>query len=194
MMRSSQWSKLHAILSLEASNLLTSYDVQTIRLSSLHLPRPYANFAIHSYNSTRKEKKKISCISVYKYLSNHYSFVNHGFLFSCTVNSWIFLSNQVLIYFLVGLQWYDITTSLIQIPVSITKSFIGLMGPNLGSTLFSQENPYTSSYFGINPRSANWSLTRSSMGGCRNQVSAPWDGCDVDLHCLILPSCRSIRL
>jgi len=49
----------------------------------------------------------------------------------------------------------------------------GLWGPNPGSKLFSQTNPYTTGPFGISPRSADWSLTQSSMGGCWNQVFAP---------------------
>ena len=54
-------------------------------------------------------QKKISCISVYKYLSNHYSSDKCTFLFSCTVTSLIFLSNYFSIPFLVRFQWCDIT-------------------------------------------------------------------------------------
>jgi len=67
-----------------------------------------------------------------------------------------------------------------QIPIPETKPFFGLMGPDPGSALVSQENPYTTGPFGISPRSTDQSLTRSNMGGCKNQVSAPLDGCDVD--------------
>ena len=56
------------------------------------------------------------------------------------------------------------------------------MGPDPGSVLTSQENPYTTGPFIINPWSADWSLTRTSMGGCRNQVSTPRDGSDVVLY------------
>ena len=137
------WSTTRAILSSEVSCLRTSSAVHTIGLSSLHLPCLSANFAIHSYNSTWKEKKKILCISVYRYLSNYYSFVNRGFLFSCATNLWIFLSNQSPISFLVGLS------------VTTIEPFVGLMGPNVGSMLSKQENPYTTSPFSINPWSAD---------------------------------------
>jgi len=53
------------------------------------------------------------------------------------------------------------------------ESHVGLMGLDLGSELISQTNPYTTSPFGINPWSVDWSITRSSMGGWWNQVSAP---------------------
>ena len=59
------------------------------------------------------------------------------------------------------------------------KVCVGLRGPDLGSTLIIQTNTYTTVPFGISSRSADESLTRSSMGGCWNKVSAPWDGCDV---------------
>lgn len=43
--------------------------------------------------------------------------------------------------------------------------FAGLMGPDLGSDLFSQINLYNTGPFGISSQSMDWSLTRSSMGG-----------------------------
>jgi len=67
-----------------------------------------------------------------------------------------------------------------------------LVGLDRSSSLVSQANPYTIGPFSISPRSANWSLTRSSMGGCRNQFSTPWDARDVSVYSLILPACRSI--
>jgi len=51
--------------------------------------------------------------------------------------------------------------------------YVGLWGPDPGSELVSQTNPYTTGPFSINLRSVDWSLTQSSMGGCWNQVSAP---------------------
>ena len=134
---------MHAILSSEACNLLTSSSVQTISLSSLHLPWLSANFVIHSYNSTEKEQKKISCISVYRYLSNHYSFINCRFLFSCAVNSWIFLSNQVSIYFLVGFQWCDITHLFQVDPSPDNETICCLRGswPRLKVSCTNQQNP-----------------------------------------------------
>lgn len=165
MMWWSQSSTAHAILSSQASNFRTNSGVQTIGLSSLHLPWSSANFVIHSYNSTRREQKKILCISIYKYFSNHCSFVNHGFLFSFAVNLWIFLSNQYSTSFLVGFQWCDITHLVMQIQILAMEPFVALMGPDLGSALFNQENPYTTCPFCISPQSADQSLTRSSMGG-----------------------------
>jgi len=66
-----------------------------------------------------------------------------------------------------------------QIPVSTTKPFVGLWGPDLGSELFRQTNSCNTGPFGIRLRSMNWSLTWSSMGGCWNQVSTPlwWMWC-----------------
>lgn len=106
--QSSQWSKVRAIISSDASNLCTNSGVHTIGLSSLHLPWLSANFPIHSYSIVGKNVKKISWIFVYRYQSNHSSFDSCGFLFSCVANSWILLSNQPLIYFLFGFQWYNI--------------------------------------------------------------------------------------
>ena len=149
MIWSSQWLTVCVILSSNAYNLRTNFEVQTIEPSSLHLPWASANFVIHSYNSTKKEQKNILYISVYIYLSNHCSFINHRFLFSYPVNSWIFLSNQSLISFLVGFQWSNITHIIIQISVSDMKPFVGLMGFDPGPLLSSQENPYTIGPFGI---------------------------------------------
>ena len=50
---------------------------------------------------------------------------------------------------------------------------VGLWGPDPGSELFSQTNPYTTGPFSISLWSANWSLTWNSVGGCWNQVSTP---------------------
>jgi hypothetical protein len=41
-----------------------------------------------------------------------------------------------------------------QILVPATEPFVGLMGPDPGSELVSQTNPYTTGPFGISPRSA----------------------------------------
>ena len=97
------------ILSSKASNHRTSSGVHIIGPSSFHLPWPFSNLASHSYNSIEKVQKKILCIFIYKYLSNHYSFDRHGFLFSCIANSWIFLSSYFSISFFVGFQWCNIT-------------------------------------------------------------------------------------
>lgn len=91
--------------------------------------------------------------------------VNRGFLFSCTANSWIFLSKQSSVSFLVGIQWCDITHLVMQIPIPTMEPFVGLMVPDPSSVLVSQENPYSTGPFGISPWSTNQSLTRSSMGG-----------------------------
>ena len=169
------------ILSPEASNLRNNFGVHTIGPSSLHLPWPFANLAIHSHSSIRKEHKKISCISMYKFLSNHYSFINCGFLFSCTVNSWIFLSNHSSIYFFVGFQWCDITHCYADLGPS-NETICWLMGswPRF-KVKFCQINPYTTHPFSINPQSADWYLTWSSMGGCWNQVFTRKDEHDVVL-------------
>ena len=42
---------------------------------------------------------------------------------------------------------------------------VGLLGPNPGSELISQKNPYTTGPFGNSLWSAGWDLTQSSMGG-----------------------------
>lgn len=44
-------------------------------------------------------------------------------------------------------------------PVPATEPFVGLMGPNPGSALISQENPYTTSHFSINLWSVELSIT-----------------------------------
>lgn len=59
---------------------------------------------------------------------------------------------------------------------------IGLMGPDLGLVIIIQANPYTTRHFSINPWSTDWCLTRSSMGGCMNQVFTPIDGSDVIIY------------
>ena len=84
--------------------------------------------------------------------------------------------------------------SLMQIPSPGNGTIYGFVGPDLGSALVSQTNPYTTSPFSINLWSIDWSLTWRSMVGCWNQVSAPWDGHDVGLYPLFLLSCRSLDL
>jgi len=79
-------------------------------------------------------------------------------------------------WILMMIVWFSLTLK------SQNILLVGLMGLDPCSTLISQANPYTSGPFSINPRSMNWSLTRSSMWGCRNQVSTPWDGSDVALY------------
>ena len=153
------------ILSSEASNLHTNFEVHTIGPSSLHLPCSSTSLAIQSYNFIGKEQKKISCIFVYRYLSNHYSFVNRRFLFSYAMNSWMFLSNQSSISFLVGFQWCDIQHLFMQILVPTTKPFVGLVGPDPGSELSLLNKSLHYWPFRINSRCVDWSLTRSSMGG-----------------------------
>jgi len=135
MTRSTQWSTMHVILYSESSNLHMSFRVHTIIPSSLHLPCFSANLAIHSYRSIGKVQKNTSCIYVYKYLYNHYSFVRCGFLFSCAANLWIFLSNHFSVSSLVRLQWCDITHIFMQIQILTMEPFFGLGGPNLGSEL-----------------------------------------------------------
>ena len=56
--RSSQWSTAHAILSFDASSLRTNSGVHTIGLSSLHLPWLSTIFMVHSYNSWGNNAKK----------------------------------------------------------------------------------------------------------------------------------------
>ena len=72
--------------------------------------------------------------------------------------------------------------------------FVGFVGLDLGSVLVNQTNPYTTGPFTINPQNVDQSLTQSSMGGCWNQVSTPWDGRDVSLYLLLLPSPKSLSL
>jgi len=50
---------------------------------------------------------------------------------------------------------------------------IGLKGPNPGSMLISQTNPYTTGPFYISPRSTDQSLTQSSMGDARTKFQHP---------------------
>jgi len=118
--------------------LPTSALVSESTLLGHHIPWLFSNLSIHLSSLIEKVKKKISCISVYKYLSNHCYFDKHGFMFSCTVNSWIFLSNHFSISFLAGFQWWDITHLLKQISVPTTKLFVGLVGPNLSLELVVQ--------------------------------------------------------
>jgi len=135
MTQSSQWLTTCMILFSKASNIHTNSGVHSIGPSSLQLPCPSTNLAIHSCSLIGKEQKKISCISMYKYLSNHCYFINHRFMSCCTVNSWIFISNHSLIYFFVGLQWCGITHHFMQILVPTKKPFNGLVGPNPNSKL-----------------------------------------------------------
>jgi len=60
---------------------------------------------------------------------------------------------------------------------------VGLMGPDLGSEMFSQTNPDTIDPFGNIPCSADSILTWASMGGRWNQVSTPWGCLDVVWVC-----------
>lgn len=175
MIRSSQWSTVHVILSSQASNICTSPGVHTIILSSLHLPWLSTNLVIHLYSLIKKEHKKLLSIYVYRYLSNHFSFIRHGINFSCTTNSWIFLSNHSSISFFTGFRSCGITHLLMQILVPATKPFVGLVGPDPGLELVFQTNPYATSPFTMNPFSVDWSLTWSSIEGCWNQVSTPRD-------------------
>ena len=73
-----------------------------------------------------------------------------------------------------------------------TLHLVGLWETSLGLELFSETNPYTTSPLGISPQSADWSLTRSSMGRCWNQFSAPlrWMWCQfiptIPTSCMLL--------
>lgn len=49
---------------------------------------------------------------------------------------------------------------------------VGLWGPDPGSKLIIQTSPWTTGPFGNSLWGVDWGLTRGSMGGCWNQISA----------------------